>query len=98
MIFLVTCDPVGFVEVAEMLGVSRQRVHQLIKAYRDSPEPLAELAMGRVWQRSNVAAWMATHPRRTGRPPAPPPASPGGKRPPSGWAGGSRGGSERSAT
>ena len=62
-----TCEPVGFVEIAELLGVSRQRVHQLMSAYDDFPAPLAELAMGRVWARQDVEAWADSHPRKPGR-------------------------------
>jgi len=62
-------DLVSVPEIAEMLGVSRQRVHQIIQAYADFPRPEAELAVGRIWRRDLIAAWMAEHPRRTGRPP-----------------------------
>jgi predicted DNA-binding transcriptional regulator AlpA len=55
-------------EIADMLGVSQQRVHQIIKAYSDFPLPEAELAIGRVWLRSGVEEWAGTHPRRSGRP------------------------------
>jgi prophage regulatory protein len=62
------CDPVGFEEVAELLGVSKQRVHQLMQSYDDFPTPVAELAMGRVWSRADIETWQAGHPRRPGRP------------------------------
>jgi predicted DNA-binding transcriptional regulator AlpA len=61
-------DLVSVPEIAMMLGVSRQRVHQLIQAYEDFPEPVAELAVGRIWNRSDIEQWIASHPRRTGRP------------------------------
>jgi predicted DNA-binding transcriptional regulator AlpA len=61
-------DLVSVPEVAEMLGVSRQRVHQLIKSYEDFPEPEANLSVGRIWLRSDIQAWIAAHPRSTGRP------------------------------
>ena len=64
-----TLDLVSVPEVAEILGVSRQRVHQLIHAYDDFPEPEAELAVGRIWQRAAIDKWARAHPRRTGRPP-----------------------------
>jgi ATP-dependent Clp protease ATP-binding subunit ClpC len=54
----------GVAEIAAMLGVSRQRVHQLIEESGDFPVPEAELAGGRIWARSAVAAWLATHPER----------------------------------
>lgn len=49
-------DLVGAQEIGQMLGVSRQRVQQLIAA-RDFPAPLAHLAMGKVWRGSDVEAW-----------------------------------------
>ena len=61
-------DLVSIVEVAEMLGVSRQRVHQILRAYPDFPAPEAELAVGRIWRRQPLPiGWSAT-PRSTGRP------------------------------
>lgn len=53
---------VAVAEIARMLGVSRQRVHQMLAA-GDFPEPIAELAVGRVWRRADVEAWA----RKTGR-------------------------------
>lgn len=59
---------VGSAEVAQLLGVSRQRVNQLVAAYEDFPEPVADLAAGRIWAAEAVEAWMARHPdRRSGR-------------------------------
>ena len=58
-------------EVAEMLGVSRQRVHQLIQSSGDFPKPEAELAVGRIWRRADIERWIAEHPRRPGRPAKP---------------------------
>lgn len=45
-----------------MLGVSQQRVHQLMQR-EDFPDPLAELAIGQVWDRKVIEAWA----RSTGR-------------------------------
>jgi prophage regulatory protein len=55
-------------EIAAMLGVSLQRVHQLMHAYDDFPQPTAELAIGRIWRTVDIEAWMMHHPRKTGRP------------------------------
>ncbi len=63
---------VSVTEIAELLGVSRQRVNQLIQTYSDFPEPEANLAIGRVWRRAAIEAWIRTHPRRPGRPSARP--------------------------
>ncbi len=59
----------GVAEVAELLGVSRQRVYQLRVAYPDFPVPVAELTSGPVWHESELLAWQSQHPdRRSGRP------------------------------
>ena len=63
-------DLVSVTEIAEMLGVSRQRVNQLVQAYDDFPAPEADLAIGRVWLRSAVEGWAESHPRKPGRRPA----------------------------
>jgi predicted DNA-binding transcriptional regulator AlpA len=39
-----------------MLGVSRQRVQQLVSR-DDFPRPDVVLEMGKVWKRSDVEAW-----------------------------------------
>jgi prophage regulatory protein len=59
---------VSVTEIAEILGVSRQRVNQLIKSNSDFPAPEAELAIGRVWRRDQIERWNRKHPRRPGRP------------------------------
>ncbi len=48
---------VGVAEIAEMLGVSRQRVHAMMRSHEDFPSPEAELSAGRIWLRSDVVAW-----------------------------------------
>jgi predicted DNA-binding transcriptional regulator AlpA len=53
---------VGSAEIAQLLGVSRQRVQQLI-ASPDFPAPDAVLAMGKVWLRADVIAWARAHGR-----------------------------------
>jgi len=47
----------GVAEIAEMLGVVRQYVHRLINEDPTFPEPVAELASGRVWKRADVEKW-----------------------------------------
>jgi len=56
-------DLVGISEIAEMLGVTRQRVDKLSRTDDDFPPPVAELHAGRIWLRADVIAWM----RATGR-------------------------------
>jgi predicted DNA-binding transcriptional regulator AlpA len=59
---------VSIPEIAEILGVSQQRVHQLIASYEDFPAPEADLAVGRVWSRTPIDRWVHSHPRKPGRP------------------------------
>lgn len=47
---------VGAAEIAEMLGVSRQRVHQ-VTTKPGFPAPVVVLTMGKVWHREQVEAW-----------------------------------------
>ena len=49
---------VGVAEIAKMLGVSRQRVNQLLNTDDDFPVPEVELIAGRVWKRADVEAWI----------------------------------------
>lgn len=46
----------GAHEVAQMLGVSRQRVFQLA-ARDDFPRPVVVLVATRVWRTADVLAW-----------------------------------------
>src|SRR5487761_1144931 len=47
---------VGVREIAKLLSVSRQRADQLVRT-KGFPDPVAELASGRVWPRSSVVHW-----------------------------------------
>jgi predicted DNA-binding transcriptional regulator AlpA len=46
----------GIREIADLLGVSRQRANQ-IAAKNDFPKPLDRIAAGPVWRDSEVKAW-----------------------------------------
>ena len=52
----------GAAEIGGMLGVSKQRVQQLVNHPR-FPAPYESLAMGKVWRTADVIAWA----RETGR-------------------------------
>ena len=54
---------VGAAEIGRMLGVSRQRVQQLV-IREGFPEPEAVLEMGKVWKRSNVEEWARSRGRQ----------------------------------
>ena len=55
---------VGVAEICDILGVSRQRVAQIIETYDDFPEPEVEIAAGRVWSRAVVQTWATVHHHR----------------------------------
>lgn len=57
----------GVAELAEALGVSRQRVAELA-ATEDFPRPVARLRAGPVWQRAALGRFLAVWERRPGRP------------------------------
>lgn len=48
---------VGTAEVAELLGLTRQRVQQLTRD-ADFPAPIAKLSAGWIWRRSDVEQWL----------------------------------------
>lgn len=62
---------VGAKEIRDRLGVSRQRVQQLMTR-PDWPAPYEVLAMGKIWLRDDVETWIRQHrPALVGRPPPP---------------------------
>jgi predicted DNA-binding transcriptional regulator AlpA len=54
---------VGAAEIGRMLGVSRQRVQQLVSR-EGFPEPEAVLEMGKVWKRSDIEDWARSQGRQ----------------------------------
>lgn len=56
-------DLVGRKEAAQVLGVSVQRVAQLMAEHADFPEPVAQLSAGTIWLRKDVEAWARKHGR-----------------------------------
>jgi predicted DNA-binding transcriptional regulator AlpA len=59
-------DLVGTVEIRERLGVSKQRVHQIVNQ-KGFPDPVAHVSGVTIWLASDVEAWIVKH-----RPPAEP--------------------------
>jgi len=63
---------VGTAEVAEMLGISRQRVNELRSVGRNVepafPKPVASLAAGPVWDAAAVTGFLRRWDRKPGRP------------------------------
>ncbi len=49
-------DWCGAAEIAVLLGVSRQRVQQIVTR-KDFPAPDIELAMGKIWATAKVREW-----------------------------------------
>ena len=58
---------VGVAEIAELLGVSKQRVSEL-RREEWFPPPLRELAAGPVWTHDSIKRFVKTWPRKPGRP------------------------------
>jgi prophage regulatory protein len=54
---LVAIDLVGIAEIAEMLGLTTQRIDQLARRDPTFPKPLAELSAGRIWARGDIVSW-----------------------------------------
>lgn len=63
---------VGVTELAEMLGVSKQRASELARS-SSFPAPFTELASGPVWIEANVRHFCETWERKPGRPRKPDP-------------------------
>lgn len=53
-------DLMGAAEIGRLLGVSRQRVQQLVNT-TGFPEPAAVLDMGKVWHTDDVRRWADEH-------------------------------------
>jgi hypothetical protein len=63
-----TPEMLAATDVAEVLKVSRQRVHQLHSERADFPAPYARLGSGPIWTRPAIEAFDRTWTRRPGRP------------------------------
>src|SRR5439155_106649 len=50
----------GAAEIGRRLGLSRQRVQQLLRR-PDFPTPDVDLAMGKVWRTEDVEEWIRVH-------------------------------------
>jgi len=61
-------DVVGPIEAAQILGVSRQRVHQLVADNRRFPAPIIVTKSGSLWARSAIDAFARSWTRKPGRP------------------------------
>jgi hypothetical protein len=51
-------DILGTSEVAEVLGVSKQRIHSL-RQMNEFPEPVVQLASTPLWDRKDVVSFLA---------------------------------------
>lgn len=69
-------DLVSAGEVAEMLNVRRQRVHQLAQHDQGFPEPVYNLAVGKLWEASAIEAYAGQRRTSSGRPKADPDPAP----------------------
>ncbi|WP_030443155.1 helix-turn-helix transcriptional regulator [Actinoplanes subtropicus] len=53
-------DVLGCHEIAVRLGVSRSWANQLVRL-KTFPDPVAHLAIGRIWDAEDVEAWIREH-------------------------------------
>jgi hypothetical protein len=60
-------DLVGAAEVAEMLGVSKQRVNQMATSRGGFVRPVAVLKAGRIWRRQDIVQWAKANRRKPRR-------------------------------
>lgn len=63
-----TAAIVGSAEAAEMLGVKRQRVHELAKSHPEFPAPIARLSTGPIYSAKSIDEFNKRWERRQGRP------------------------------
>lgn len=77
--FAVMHHLMGTAEIALRLGVTRQRVQQLV-VRPDFPKPDHELIMGNVWKTEDVEAWIQEHRPDLGPPEIPKRPRRGGAR------------------
>ena len=63
---------VAYAEIAQMLGVSRKRTHEIVRK-PDFPDPIATLSVGRIWSYDDVAAYCKATRRQVHQ--LPPPTS-----------------------
>jgi len=61
-------DLISQAEIARMAGVTRQAVNGWAKTRRDFPRPVARGSSGPLWERDDVARWLASGRRVAGRP------------------------------
>ena len=59
----------GIAEIAELLGVSRQRVHVIRSTYADFPAAASELKRGPIWHERDILAWVEKHRPDRNKPP-----------------------------
>lgn len=57
----------GVHEIAEFLGISKQRVNQLSWNHSSFPDPVAALACGPIWDADAIREFKLVH-RKPGRP------------------------------
>jgi predicted DNA-binding transcriptional regulator AlpA len=63
-----TPDLLAATDVAELLGVSRQRVHQLAREHPRFPAPYVRLGSGPIWSRPAIEHFDRLWTRKPGRP------------------------------
>jgi predicted DNA-binding transcriptional regulator AlpA len=57
----VASNLIGTAEVGRMLGVTRQRVHQLRAEHKDFPSPALEHPRAAFWKARDIERWATKH-------------------------------------
>lgn len=64
----VRAELVGLAEIAELLGITRQRVSEMHRDRKDFPMPVARLRSGPVWRKADLSTFADGWQRKPGRP------------------------------
>ena len=54
---MVASEPIDTAEAAALLGVTRQRVHQLRNEFADFPKPVIERTRSMFWKQRDIERW-----------------------------------------
>lgn len=54
-------EPVAIAEIADIFAVSKQTAGNWVSRNEDFPEPVADLKMGKIWNRRDIIRWGRKH-------------------------------------
>jgi len=53
--------PVATAEIADIFAVSKSTICNWVARNKDFPEPVADLKMGKIWDREEIVRWGRKH-------------------------------------